>query len=215
MTQARIYLRASTKEQNETRALDALLAFAAKQGYEVDPVTDVYADAGISGLKPLTERPQLKTLFKNSRAGDVILVEQIDRLSRMEECDWLELKRTIEKLGLIVVVMGLPMTHTTAKSRFDRSLQSFMLDIAAEQAHADLVVRKERLAQGRANSTKPNVGRHKEHADKKEEVLKLAKQGLNKAQIHRQTGFSRVSIDRYLIEEPRRPKDVIKVEVLY
>ena len=198
MSQARIYLRASTEQQDEDRALKSLLAFAAKQGYEIDPATDVYRDAGISGLKPLAERPQLKTLFKNSRAGDVILVEQIDRLSRMEENDWLELKRTIEKLGLIVVVMGLPMTHNAAKSRFDRSLQSFMLDIAAEQAHADLVVRKERLAQGRANSIKPNVGRHKEHKEMKDEVLKLHKQGLNITQIHAQTGFSRVTITKYI-----------------
>jgi DNA invertase Pin-like site-specific DNA recombinase len=198
MTQARIYLRASTKEQNEERALAALLSFAQQQGYGLDPTTDVYADAGISGLKPLAERPKLKTLLKNSKAGDVLLVEQIDRLSRMEESDWLELKRTIEKLGLVVVVVGLPMTHNTAKSRFDRSLQSFMLDIAAEQAHADLVVRKERLAQGRANSTKPNIGRHKEHSDKKDKVLALAKQGLTITQIHEQTKFSRVTITKYL-----------------
>lgn len=215
MTQARIYLRVSTKQQDEQRALDSLLAFAAKQGFEVDPTTDVYADAGISGLKPLAERPQLKTLLKNSRPGDVLLVEQIDRLSRMEETDWLELKRTIEKLGLLVVVLGLPMTHTTTKSRFDRSLQSFMLDIAAEQAHSDLVVRKERLAQGRAKSDKPNTGRHKEHAKKKDEVLKLYRQGLNKAQIHRQTRISRVSIDKYLKDEPGRPQDGIRVEVIY
>lgn len=197
MTQARIYLRASTPEQNEERALASLLAFAKEQNYEIDPLTDVYADAGISGIKPLSDRPALKTLLKNSRDGDILLIEQVDRLSRMEEADWQELKREIERLRVVVVVMGLPMTHTRAGTRFDRSLQAFMLDVAAEQAHADYVIRRGRLAQGRANSTKPNLGRTVDN-EKQKKALALSKQGLSINAISKETGMHRSTIAKYL-----------------
>lgn len=44
----------------------------------------------ISGTK--LERPELSRLLSDSQQGDILLVEQIDRLTRLNNTDWLKLK---------------------------------------------------------------------------------------------------------------------------
>ncbi len=43
----------------------------------------------ISGTK--LERPELSRLLSDSQQGDILLVEQIDRLTRLNNTDWLKL----------------------------------------------------------------------------------------------------------------------------
>ena len=69
----RAYLRASTKEQNAKRAKSELIAFAKDSDYKI-------AACYVENLSGATlVRPQLMQLIEEAHAGDVILVEQIDR----------------------------------------------------------------------------------------------------------------------------------------
>ena len=69
---ARAYLRASTGEQDASRARAQIEDFAAERGL---PIVGTYveneSDARLS-------RPELFRLLKDSKSGDVLLVEQVD-----------------------------------------------------------------------------------------------------------------------------------------
>ena len=78
----RIYVRASTKEQDAERALQTLIEFA-----QDDYVSYV---ENISGTK--LNRPILNQLLSESNHGDILLVESVDRLSRLTQDDFSILK---------------------------------------------------------------------------------------------------------------------------
>ena len=85
----RAYLRASTKEQDANRAKDELIAFAREHGHKIA----AFYTENESGA--MLERPQLMQLIDDASEGDVILVEQIDRLARLNQTDWDTLKRKL------------------------------------------------------------------------------------------------------------------------
>lgn len=82
----RAYLRASTKDQDAGRAREDLERFAADQGLKIGAR---YAEDE-SGAK--LNRPELFRLLADCQPGDVLLVEQVDRLSRLNKADWERLK---------------------------------------------------------------------------------------------------------------------------
>ena len=82
----RAYLRASTNEQDASRAREALEAFAEERGLRI-AAWYVENESGST-----LARPELFRLLKDSRPGDVLLVEQVDRLSRLTAADWDKLK---------------------------------------------------------------------------------------------------------------------------
>ena len=71
------YLRASTSQQDASRAKDQLKAFAAERGLKVA----AWYVENESGTK--LARPELFRLLADSQPGDILLVEQVDRLSRL------------------------------------------------------------------------------------------------------------------------------------
>ena len=87
---ARAYLRASTDEQDAERARHQVEAFAAERGL---PIAGTYVE-NESGAK--LARPELFRLIADSRPGDVLLVEQVDRLSRLSDADWRKLRTELE-----------------------------------------------------------------------------------------------------------------------
>ena len=98
----RAYLRASTQEQDATRARAALEAFAAERGLAV-AAWYVENESGAS-----LKRPELFRLLGDCKAGDVLLIEQVDRLSRLNDADWEALKREIGVRGVRIVALDLP-----------------------------------------------------------------------------------------------------------
>lgn len=102
---AHLYLRASTKDQDANRARQMLEAFASDHNLTI---ADVYAE-NISGTK--LERPELSRLLDAAQAGDVLVVESVDRLSLLTSSEWESLKGTIEGKGLRLVVIDLPTSH--------------------------------------------------------------------------------------------------------
>ena len=71
------YLRASTVEQDAERAKKTLSNFVEQRGLRV---AAWYVEQ-LSGAS--LQRPKLLQLLSDARKGDVILIEQIDRLSRL------------------------------------------------------------------------------------------------------------------------------------
>jgi DNA invertase Pin-like site-specific DNA recombinase len=47
-------------------------------------------------------------LLGEAEAGDVLLVESIDRLSRLTQKEWATLKQRIQDKGLVIVAVDLP-----------------------------------------------------------------------------------------------------------
>src|SRR5580693_5505636 len=113
MCYVRAYLRASTSEQDASRARDQLKAFAAERGLEIV----AWYTENESGAK--LARPELFRLLADAHDGDILLVEQVDRLSRLTEADWQKLKAELEARHIRVVALDLPTSWTMATRATD------------------------------------------------------------------------------------------------
>ncbi|VVP89030.1 recombinase family protein [Pseudomonas fluorescens] len=146
----RTYLRASTAEQDAARAREALEQFAADHG---QAIAAQYIE-NASGAR--ADRPELLRLLKDARKGDVLLVESIDRLSRLPQEDWQKLKVAIDSKGLRIVALDLPTSHqgmTDTKGdeftgRMLGAINSMLVEMMAAIARKDYEQRRERQAQG-------------------------------------------------------------------
>lgn len=150
-----VYLRASTDDQDATRALDTVNQFA-----EAHQLTNIvrYVE-NFSGAK--LERPELSRLLGAAQQGDLLLVESIDRLTRLPAAQYEALKARIAERGLRVVVVDLPTSHgalnASADDRIVQLINGLMMDIAAHYAHEDYTKRRQRQAQGIAKAKKSGL----------------------------------------------------------
>ena len=146
---AHIYLRASTKDQDADRAKAQLLEFASNSGFQV---MGIYSE-NISGTK--LQRPQLMKLLSAADPGDVLLVESIDRLSRLSQSDWARLKQILADKQLRLIVVDLPTTHLQADSSITGQIMAvindMLIDLTSTMARLDQEKRVERIRQGLAN----------------------------------------------------------------
>ena len=142
------YLRASTKEQDAGRAKNALLRFA--NGHDL--VISAFFAENESGAT--LQRPELFRLLEIAQKGDVVLVEQIDRISRLKDDDWDSLKSIIKAKGLRVVSLDLPTSHQFAvvndefTGRMLSAINDLMLDMLAAIARKDYEDRRRRQKEG-------------------------------------------------------------------
>lgn len=145
----RAYLRASTNQQDATRARGALEAFAAERGLKI---AAQYVE-NESGAK--LARPELFRLLADSQPGDILLIEQVDRLSRLNAADWQRLRRELDAKQVRVVALDLPTSWAmTAPNpddftgRMFAALNAMMLDMLAAIARKDYEDRRRRQAEG-------------------------------------------------------------------
>ncbi|WP_407532879.1 recombinase family protein, partial [Acinetobacter baumannii] len=117
----RIYLRASTKDQDAQRALQVLQDL--NQHLNLGE-TIVYVE-NYSGTR--LDRPELNKLLSEANDGDALLVESVDRLSRLSQADFQELKRRIQEKGLRLIVADLPTTHQLIQT--NDSITSSILEL--------------------------------------------------------------------------------------
>lgn len=89
----RIYVRASTKDQDAERALDDLKLFS-KNNNDHEHVEYIENESGTK-----LNRPILNKLLEESEHGDTLLVESVDRLSRLSQNDFEILKNRIKEKG--------------------------------------------------------------------------------------------------------------------
>jgi DNA invertase Pin-like site-specific DNA recombinase len=144
------YLRASTKEQDAKRAQDSLKSFADDKGVRI---AGWYIE-NVSGAS--LQRPELMRLLNDAEKGDAILIEQVDRLSRLNDEDWETLKALINKKQLKVISLDLPTSHAILMkhqnddftSAMFRAINNMMLDMLAAIARKDYQDRRRRQVQG-------------------------------------------------------------------
>ncbi len=144
------YLRASTKEQDAKRAQDSLKSFVEGKGARI---AGWYIE-NVSGAS--LQRPELMRLLQDAEKGDAILIEQVDRLSRLNDEDWETLKELINKKQLKVISLDLPTSHAVLMkhqsddftSAMFRAINNMMLDMLAAIARKDYQDRRRRQAQG-------------------------------------------------------------------
>jgi len=176
MINAHLYLRASTNDQDAERAKQLLLDFAQDNSLQV---ADVYAE-NISGTK--LERPELARLLDSAASGDVLLVESVDRLSRLSQADWQHLKGVIKSKGLRLVVADLPTSHQLIADKGITGqimdvINDMLIDLMATTARLDQEKRVERIKQGldikRARGEKVGgKGRNQKKWDQVADLLK-------------------------------------------
>lgn len=193
----RAYLRASTSEQDASRARDALEQFAANHGQHI---ACEYLE-NESGAK--ADRPELLRLLKDAKKGDVLLVESIDRLSRLPAEDWQRLKTAIDSKGLRIVALDLPTSHQgIADTKGDEftgrmlaAINSMLVDMMAAIARKDYEQRRERQAQGieKAKAEGRYKGRPVD-ADLHKRVRELLAAGLGVRATARHAGCSTTTV---------------------
>ncbi|CAM4142646.1 Resolvase [Pseudomonas reidholzensis] len=154
---AHLYLRASTKDQDANRAKVALDSFADDKGLNI---VDVYAE-NISGTK--LNRPELMRLLDTAESGDVLLVESVDRLSRLAQADWEKLKIMIKEKGLRLVIADLPTSHMMVKDKGITGqimdvINDMLIELMQTMARLDQDKRVERINQGLANKRAAEPG---------------------------------------------------------
>jgi len=146
----RAYLRASTQEQNAERAKASLIQFAEQHGQRIA----AFYTENVSGAT--LHRPELMRLIAESGEGDIVLVEQIDRLARLKQRDWDTLKQKLSAKRLAIVSPELP-TSWLALDKKDntgftdsilQAVNSMMLDMLAAVARKDYEDRRRRQNQG-------------------------------------------------------------------
>lgn len=192
---ARLYLRASTDEQDATRALAAVETFAAERGLTI---ASRYIE-NESGAK--LDRPELRRLLRDAAPGDVLLVEQVDRLSRLSEADWRSLRSEIDAKGLRVVAIDLPTSWMLAApqdeftGRMFGAVNSMMLDVLAAVARKDYADRRRRQAEGQTKAKAEGRYRGRvEDTKRNATIAEMLGHGMSWSQIQNATGCGRAHV---------------------
>lgn len=192
---SRVYLRASTDEQDAERARAPLEAFAREKGLIV---AGWYAE-NVSGAT--LQRPELFRLISDSKPGDIIVVEQVDRLSRLTDGDWKKLRALLAEKQVRVVALDLPtswaMTTTGDEftSRLFAAMNDMILDVLAAVARKDYEDRRRRQAQGiaRAKAESRYRGR-REDTERNAAIARLLANNESWSSIQRLTNCSRATV---------------------
>lgn len=196
----RLYLRASTQDQNAERARADLEAFCAERGLQI-AATYIENESGAK-----LDRPELFRLLRDSKPNDICLCEQVDRLSRLSAADWERLKQEITARRVRVVALDLPtswmMANTNADdftTRMFEALNGMLLDMLAAIARKDYTDRRRRQQQGierrRAETPSAYQGRP-ENKERNAAIKSMLDAGLSWSKIHAATGAARTTISR-------------------
>jgi DNA invertase Pin-like site-specific DNA recombinase len=194
----RAYLRASTDEQDAARAKDQLRAFAAERGLTVAAwYTENESGATLA-------RPELFRLLGDAQPGDILLVEQVDRLSRLTSVDWERLKSELTARRVRVVALDLPTSWSMATNSTDEftnrmfeAINGMLLDMLAAVARKDYDDRRRRQAQGQAKAKAEGKYRGRPEDTKRNAgIACMLKANQSWNSIQSATGCSRATIAR-------------------
>lgn len=192
----RIYVRASTKDQDAERALADLKNFALSIKDDVNEYVE-----NESGTR--LDRPVLNQLLHDSSNGDTLLVESVDRLSRLSQNDFEVLKGRIKEKGLKLVVADLPTTHMLVNSADNITssilslVNNMLIDLLATMARLDNDKRRERIKQGLERSGYKPTGKKADIA-KHIRIKDLNNKGLTKDEIAKAVGCGVATVYRVI-----------------
>lgn len=193
----RAYLRASTSEQDASRARQALDAFAQDRGFKI---AARYVE-NESGAK--LHRPELFRLLGDCEAGDVLLVEQVDRLSRLTSPDWIKLRAEIDAKQVRIVALDLPTSWTVTEpgdeftARMFTAVNSMMLDVLAAVARKDYEDRRRRQSEGTARAKAAGLYRGRgENKARNAAIATMLRSGRTWREVIDATGCSRTLLTK-------------------
>ena len=185
------YARASLEKQAIERQLDELMAagVAAKHIFQEK----------MTGTK--RERPELNRMLASLKKGDTVVVLELSRMGRSTK-DLLEIVDLIRKKGAHFKSLSEAWLDTTTPQgnlvfTIFAGLCQFERDLIAERTKSGLAAAK---ARGRTG------GRPCTQEEKAEEVRALYAVGVNIAEIVRQTGVSRSTVNRILAADGTRTR---------
>ena len=176
------YIRVSTLDQNPERQLE---------GLELD---ERFEDR-VSGKS--IERPQLQAAMKYLRKGDTLVVHSLDRLARNAE----DLLRTVRELTARGVTVEFVKNKLIFAGQGGDAMAKLMLTMLAAFSEFERELIKERQREGIAIAKAKGVykGRKKALTAKQaEEVRRLARDGMPKAEIARKYRVTRQTIYQYV-----------------
>ena len=164
-------IRVSTDEQNEARQVIRMRALGILKKNII-----IEKESGKS-----TARTKYQRLVKRLKSGDVLYIENTDRLSRDYDGIINEWNKLTTQKGVIIKVLDTPMLDTdqTSDDLLNKFMQNILLHVQAFQAESEWQKTKYRQAQGIAvaKSSGKKLGRPKKVRTSKE--IKIAKQYLN------------------------------------
>ncbi len=192
----RAYLRASTDDQDANRARDQLKTFAAERTLSIA----AWYIENESGAK--LARPELFRLLADAQPSDILLVEQVDRLSRLTSADWEKLKAELTLRRVRVVALDLPTSWMMATANADEftgrmfeAINGMLLDVLAAVARKDYDDRRRRQAQGQAKARAD--GKYKgrpEDTERNAGIASLLGEGRSWSFVQDITGCSRATV---------------------
>ena len=165
---ARIYLRVSTIEQSNQRQ-EKIIDEATNNGYYI---AKVYREKASGAIK---DRPKLRELISDLQPGEIIIAENIDRISRLPLQDAMDLVNEIREKGAFlsipnIVDLGELMTENQRELSkiIMLSVQEMLLKMALQIARDDYELRRERQLAGIAlakknkkyKGRKPDLNKH-------------------------------------------------------
>lgn len=196
----RAYLRASTQEQDAERAKSELIHFAAEHGHKI---ASFYVE-NESGAT--LQRPKLIRLINDASEGDVILVEQVDRLARLNDQDWHLLKQQLSRKNISIVSKELPTSWLAldlTKEQPDftasmiKAINTMMLDMLAVIARKDYEDRRRRQLQGIDKAKREGRYRGKSEDSELHDAIKKLLEGdepYSYSKIIKRLGCSRATV---------------------
>lgn len=202
----RAYLRASTEDQDANRARADLESFAEERGLSI-AATYIENESGAR-----LDRPELFRLLADCKPGDVLLVEQVDRLSRLNAKDWEKLKGQIAAKRVRVVALDLLTSWAMMQGNGDEftarmfdAINAMLLDMLAAIARKDYEDRRRRQAQGITKAK--DEGRYKgrpEDEKRNAALIAMLKAGQSWSSIVAATGCSRSTLSRLAKRLPEK-----------
>lgn len=192
----RAYLRSSTKEQDANRARSSLLQFVKERNKQI---CNFYVE-NESGAQ--LNRPELLRLLDDSQPNDILLIEDVDRLTRLKQLEWEQLKTTLKAKNILVVAVNVPTTWAhlgDASNDFDRriflAINDMFLDFLAAVARRDYERRRETQKQGIEKAKDKGLYRGKKpNLDRYAAILKLLESKNSWGQIQKVLNCSRSTI---------------------
>lgn len=210
----RAYLRASTNEQDAQRARKMLDQFSNDR----EAVICNYYVENESGAS--LDRPELFRLLNDSRKDDILLIEDIDRLTRLGNAEWEKLKHVIRERGIRIVAVNVPTTwqHLSPvtnefDSRMFNAINDMLLDMLAAIARRDYEQRRERQKQGIDKAKKKGKYRgRKADTERYNAINRLLSSGSSWSQVQKTLKCSRGTISSAISYAQKLSKDLKDAE---
>lgn len=183
------YARVSTVDQNLDRQIDALKAYGIDERL-------IYKEK-MTGTKK--DRPELQRMLNELQLGDTVVVADLTRISRSTK-DLLDIVDQIKVKQAFIKSLKDTWLDTTSTNPYNDFLLTVMSGLSQLERDLTSMRTKEGLAAAKARGR--NGGRPSKQNEKGEMVRTLASGGMKIAEIVKQTGLSRSTVNRILRNTP-------------